>query len=204
MRTPAGITVLFLALSLAAQQAPKNAPGADTDDDEPKPLAPEVLQQVKDVVHRQFGAGFSLAADSPTPVVIADLDGDGIEDIAVVATAKKPPKVESRAGYQMIDPYDEFFGYGNPQMTHHFSAADPERARYLLILHGAGKEGWKTNSPKSKFVVINLSLDHMEVGPFRWKKKKVNAIQIDETSVMSSVLFWDGKKYRWAPGDLAD
>ncbi len=205
MRIRAVLGILVLALPLVAQQATKDIPGADAPDpDDVKPPTPEVLRQVKDVVHRQFGQGFSLAEDSPTPVLLGDFDGDGVEDMAAVVAAKKPPKMLSSAGYQMIDPYDEFFGYGNPRMTNHFSAGDQERVRYLLIVHGAGAEAWRAKTPKSKFVVINLPLDKMGIVPLTWKKKHVNAIELDETSVMSSLLFWDGKRYRWEPGDLSD
>ena len=163
-----------------------------------KPSAEQVLQ-VNDLIHRQFGDGFMLAEDAQPPVLIADFDGDGIEDAAFVASSKKLPHFEAASGYRMIDPYDDFFGYGNPQVTVRFNSTEPERARYLLIIHGTGADAWRSNTPKSKYVIVNLPFETLEVSDFVWKKKPIIGIEAAESSTLSSMLFWDGKKYRWQP-----
>src|SRR5205814_5767427 len=118
---------------------------------------------------------------------------------AFVASSKKLQTVETPAGYRMVDPYDDFFGFKDPHITLRFSGTEPERARYLLIVHGIGAEAWHANSPKSKYVVINLPFDQLELTQFTWKKKHITGIEATETALMSAILFWDGKKYRWEP-----
>ena len=71
----------------------------------------------------------------------------------------------------------------------------------LLIIHGAGAEGWRSEQPKAKFVIINLPFKQIALRKFSMKKKQVMAIYAEEDSAdrMSSTLFWDGKKYRYQP-----
>jgi hypothetical protein len=162
-------------------------------------LSAEQVQRTNDLIHRQFGDSFMLVENAQPPVLTGDFDGDGIEDAAFVASSKKVPHVEAATGYRMVDPYDDFFGYGNPQVTVRFNSSEPGRARYLLIVHGAGAEAWRSSTPKSKYVIVNLPFESLEVSDFVWKKKQVVAIEATETSTLSSMLFWDGKKYRWEP-----
>jgi hypothetical protein len=185
--------ILGVSSALPAQEAHPKSPSQPA-----KPSA-EQVQQVNDVIHRQFGDGFMLAEDAQSPVLIADFDGDGIEDAAFVASSKKLPHVEAAKRYHMVDPYDDFFGYSNPQVTVRFNSTEPERARYLLIIHGTGADAWRSSTPKSKYVIINLPFETLEVSDFVWKKKQIVGIEAAESSTLSAMLFWDGKKYRWEP-----
>ena len=199
MRFSLALSIIFAAQTLLfAQENPSNSKSQSP----PAKPSAEQVEQAKDVIHRQFGEGFMLVANAEASILTGDFDGDGIEDAAFVATSKKLPHVDTAAGYRMIDPYDDFFGFGNPHVTIRFNGTEPDRARYLLIVHGSGAEAWQSSSPKSKYVIINLPFDSLEVTEFIWKKKKkkpITGIEATETSMMSSMLFWDGKKYRWEP-----
>ena len=162
-------------------------------------LSAEQVLQANDLIHRQFGDGFMLVENAQPPMLTGDFDGDGIEDAAFVASSKKVPHVEAPTGYRMVDPYDDFFGYSSPQVTVRFNSSEPGRARYLLIVHGVGAEAWRSSTPKSKYVVINLPFETLEVSDFVWKKKQIVGIEATETTTLSAMLFWDGKKYRWEP-----
>lgn len=198
MRFTLALSLVLILDSLLFGQA--NGNSSKSQSPSPK-ISAEQMQQANDLIHRQFGDGFMLVADAEPSILIGDFDGDGIEDVAFVASSKKLPHIETAAGYHMIDPYDDFFGFSNPQVTIRFNGTEPDRARYLLIVHGSGPEAWRSSSPKSKYVIINLPFDSLEVTEFRWKKKKkpIVGIEATETATLSAMLFWDGKKYRWEP-----
>jgi len=70
----------------------------------------------------------------------------------------------------------------------------------VLVIHGSGKEGWRAEKPKAKFVIINLSFDRVTLSGASLKKKPVAAMRVEESDGVSSLIFWDGKKYKYAPG----
>lgn len=71
----------------------------------------------------------------------------------------------------------------------------------LLVIHGAGPEGWRAATPKAKFVIINLPFKQITVRKLMVKKKSVMAIYAEESGSdeMTSAVFWDGKKYHYQP-----
>lgn len=171
------------------------------------------------LVQKQFGAGFEIVTEPPmakiggakvisdepsnqtwSPLLIGDFDGDGIED-AVIIARNKNALIESDAyNYKVSDPYNEHFGYGTASVTMDFNAHDPVHNLDLLIIHGSGKDGWRAEKPKAKYVVINVPFELASVARATLKKKALDAIRVEESDTMSSLIFWDGKKYRYSPG----
>ncbi len=151
-------------------------------------------------VQKQFGSNCSLIG---VPPVTADLDGDGVEDIVIPARCTSPMMDQAENSYLVIDPYDSFFGYGNPAVTTQFSSEDPLRKGYsLLIIHGSGVDAWRSDVPKAKFMVVNLPFRTVVAKKFSTRKKIQMAIYANETGAgddLMSILFWDGKKYRYQP-----
>lgn len=200
----------FLALATLAfaqtdnSRDPVRLPSAPTAD-VARPSATTTPVALEEVIKKQFGTGFVLASDCPTPFLVTDLDGDGIEDAVIVARSKKVPHEDLQLGYKLIDPYDEYFGFGDTKITAQFALQDPDRAKYLLIIHGSGSESWRAATPKAKFVLINLPFDRLglERVPIS-KKKVVTAISAEETAMMSSMVFWNGKKYKWMPNGIIE
>lgn len=173
-------------------------------------IAPAALAQTSAKTHtnavnnefiqKQFGATCTMLAGPPT--YTADLDGDGTEDAVIVAKCTNPLMDETENNFTVIDPYNSFFGYGDTKATSQFASEDPlARGRVLLIIHGAGAEAWHSDTPKAKFVIINLPFKQIAVKKLMVKKKPVMAIYAEETSAdqMTSTIFWDGKKYRYQP-----
>lgn len=175
-------TLLFFAVTAAAQQPA----GSAVDND---------------FVHKQFGEEFTLVADIPP--AIGDLDGDGIEDIAIVAKGKNPLVDEAEKSYKVLDPYHSFYGLGDPKITTKFSENDDPKYRGLsvLVIHGAGPEAWHSATPKAKFVIINLPFTRMAVKRIKMGKKVQMAIYAQESSEQgeASAVYFDGKKYRYQP-----
>jgi hypothetical protein len=188
----------------AAQEAPKNPgiPALQTRTAAPPAVAASSGQQVdEDFIRQQFGDGVSLIPGAKP--YLRDVDGDGIDDLVIAAISKKPMLDAGEHNYRVIDPYYTFYGYGDPNLTTSFGSEDLQsKNRVILIIHGAGADGWRAEVPKAKFVVINMPFKSVSVRRLQVKKKLViNAIFSEETdsTAVDSVLFWDGKQYKYQP-----
>jgi hypothetical protein len=194
-----GMVLLFLAC-IAPAQSPQPSPTASPAG--AASAAPPDAAQLEALIKQQFGATFAPAAKF-CPLV-ADFDGDGVEDVALVATSKDPIPDSYAFKYQVADPYHAYFGMGDPRFTAGFRA-DPEHSHQLLIIFGSGKEAWRAATPKAKFVLINVPFDSVEVGRMLVSKKKppIFMIKALEARIMDSAIWWDGKKkrWKWEPGD---
>src|ERR1700688_4225101 len=152
-------------------------------------------------IHQQFGDSCSL--EPKWQPMKGDLNGDGSEDIVIVARCKNVFIDQGEKNYQVVDPMDSFFGYGNPSITTSFAPDDPKlRGVSLLVIHGAGADGWRSATPLAKFVIINLPVKTLTVKKMKVKRKKIaTAIYVEEAGAdqMTSAIFWDGKKYHYQP-----
>jgi hypothetical protein len=87
-------------------------------------------------------------------------------------------------------------------LTASFGSEDlMEKNLVILIIHGSGPDAWRADTPKAKFVIINLPFKKVVVRRLQLRKKTVNAIFAEEanSSAGDSVVFWDGKQYRYQP-----
>jgi len=152
-----------------------------------------------DFVQKEFGANCSLVG---LPPLKADLDGDGVEDLVIPARCTSPLMDQGDNDYVVLDPYNSFFGYGNPKVTTAFVADDPARRGYsILVIHGSGPEAWHAATPKAKFMLVNIPFKEVMVKRLSTKKKSRMGIYVNETggNAMTSAIFWDGRKYRYEP-----
>jgi len=170
---------------------------------------PDDLQEI---VKAQFGPDFKVAAeksnglkylkpqaDTWVPFLVADLDGDGIEDAIIVTRCAKPMARAVDFNYTVVDPYFSANGFGDPKITATMNNDDPNQNFIVLIIHGAGAEAWRSPKPKSKFAIVNLPFDSLGITHVVLKKKgpPATALALDEVESSGSVVFWDGKKYKW-------
>jgi hypothetical protein len=156
-------------------------------------------------VQQQFGSEFTLLPDAQA--AFGDLNGDGLEDVVIAARCKNPMLDQAEHNYIVVDPYYDFFGYGDPKVTTTFSEGDPSRrGLVVLVIDGSAKDGWRSATPKAKYVIVNLPYRTISVRKMRLKKKNIEAIYIEEAGEMgdSSAVFFDGRKFRYVPmgGDM--
>jgi hypothetical protein len=168
----------------------------------PKPVVPKIDNEF---VQKQFGNQFTMLSEIPP--VFGDLNGDGVEDVVIAARCKNPMIDQAEHNYKVMDPYYDFFGYGDPKVTTTFSEPIPERrGLVMLIIAGAGPEGWHSAKPGAKYVIVNMPYRSICVRKMKLRKKNIDALYIVEASETgdSSALVYDGRKFRYVPmgGDM--
>ena len=129
------------------------------------------------------------------------MDDDGVIDLVVAARCKNPMADRGDYNFSVIDPYDSFLGYSDVKVTSTFASDEPERRGIsLLIVHGAGTDAWRAEKPKAKFLMINLPFKTLAVKRLELKKRTVLGVYMEEKGEgdgTSSVIYWDGKKYKY-------
>ena len=187
------LPALAFLLTVAAFAQKKQPPPPPARAKSPSPAVTDEL------IHKQFGDNCSLLA-GPAQFV-ADMDGDGIDDLVVAAKCKNPMADKDEYSFIVADPYDSFLGYSDVKVTSTFASDEPDRRGVsLLIIHGAEKDDWRAEAPKGKFLLINLPFKTLVVKRLALKKKTVLGIYMEEKGEgenTSSVIFWDGKKYKY-------
>src|SRR5438270_7358328 len=190
-------STLFFSIAFAqTQPAPpdKTDKDAAAKDAAPKPAdknsaadgAPELPSDLQAIVHKQFGLNFKVAFERATPrrylhevdheipwtpLLITDLDGDGIQDAVIVARVKNAFAGQIPFNYTVIDPYMAAQGYENAMITAGVSTEVPDVSYVVLTIHGAGADGWRAAVPKAKWVMINLPFNTINVAPMPVGKK---------------------------------
>lgn len=193
MSSRTSLLIPAFAVLLASAFAQKKPDVSPTHAKQPSPAV------TNEFVQQQFGENCSLMPGPPQ--FVADLDGDGAEDLVVAAKCKSPMADKDEYDFVVADPYDTFLGFGDVRVTSTFATDAPERRGIsLLIIHGTDKDGWRAEKPKAKFMLINIPFKTVTVKRLALKKKTMLGVYMEETGEgdsTSSVLFWDGKKYRY-------
>jgi hypothetical protein len=200
MRSLIPIALCCLALcvlsspALLAQPAASSATAASS--------ANQAMPDPAAYVAAQFGTTFTV--DPKVPPLFGDLDGDGNEDVVLVATTATPLLSQQQYHFKVEDPYDGYFGTGNVKITSTFTLHFDGSARAILIVFN-----WRqppVQDPKheskhlSKFVLINTPFETLSINPNKMglKKKSVQAMETVDSTSLHSLIFWDGKHWHWS------
>ena len=187
------LPMLILLLTICAVAQKKQPPPPPAPAKHPSPAVTD------EFIQKQFGGNCLLLAGPEQ--FVGDIDGDGIDDLIVAAKCKNPMADKDEFSFTIADPYDTFLGFGDVRVTSTFASDAPERRGIsLLIIHGAEKDAWRSDKPKAKYMLINLPFKTLTVKRLALKKKTMLGVYMEETGEgesTSSVLFWDGKKYRY-------
>lgn len=144
----------------------------------------------------QFGPSFKL--DPKILPMFGDLDGDGNEDLVMVGTSSTPLLSQELFSFKVKDPYDGYFGTGDPRITSQFALHFDGSSRCFLIVFG-----WRLPPPTNskliyKFVLINTPFETASLVNLRLKKKNIQAIDVVDRTTLHALLFWDGKRWHWS------
>lgn len=187
------LPALALLLTVAAAAQKKQPPPPPAHAQSPSPAVTDEL------IHKQFGDNCSLLPGPPQ--FVADMDGDGVDDLVVAAKCKNPMADRDEYSFVVADPYHAFLGYGDVKVTSTFATDEPDRRGItLLIIHGADSDAWRAEKPKAKFLLISLPFKTLTVKRLAQKKKTILGIYMEEQGEgedTSSVIYWDGKKYKY-------
>jgi hypothetical protein len=187
------LPALAFLLTVAAVAQKKEPPPPPAHATHPSPAVTDEL------IHKQFGDNCSLLPGPPQ--FVADMDDDGIDDLVVAAKCKNPMADKDEYSFVVADPYNSFLGYTDVKVTSTFASDEPDRRGLcLLIIHGADKDAWRAEKPKAKYLLINLPFKTLTVKRLAFKKKTILGIYMEEKGEgenTSSVVYWDGKKYRY-------
>ena len=187
------LPALAFLLTVAAVAQKKEPPPPPAHATHPSPAVTDEL------IHKQFGDNCSLLPGPPQ--FVADMDDDGIDDLVVAAKCKNPMADKDEYSFVVADPFNTFLGYSDVKVTSTFASDEPDRRGLcLLIIHGADQDAWRAEKPKAKFLLINLPFKTLTVKRLAFKKKTILGIYMEEKGEgenSSSVVYWDGKKYRY-------
>jgi hypothetical protein len=187
------LLLFVLAFPAATVFAQKSQPVPPAHATQPSPAVTD------EFIQKQFGENCSLLPGPPQ--FVADLDGDGVDDLLVVAKCRNPLADRDEYGFMVADPYDSFLGFGDVKITSTFATDVPERRGIcLLIIEGTQNEAWRAEIPKAKYLLINLPFKSIAIKRLSLRKRTTLGVFMEETGEgdsTSSVVFWDGKKYRY-------
>jgi hypothetical protein len=158
--------------------------------------APSPLADPAAYVASQFGPSFKI--DPKVPPMFGDLDGDGNEDLVLVARSSTPLLSQGLFGFKVADPYDSYFGTGDPRITAQFTLHFDGSSRCFLIVFGWRLPPQSKSRQTSKFVLINTPFESASMVDLRLKKKKIQAIDAIDRTSLHALLFWDGRRWRWS------
>ena len=163
----------------------------------------EVPAWLNELVVKQFGKEFEIFPNDHQVLFTGDLDGDGIEDAVIVVRSEHPLLGASSHNFVPLSPEEDYYGWGKASTFAGSQTVRWEEQRILLIIHGSGPQAWRSETPKAKFVMVNLPFEKIQLTVAKIKKR-TEAVISGDSMTFSATIFWDGKKYKFDPTGTID
>ena len=196
----------------------------------PSPLTPPILQatatpieanqspgpppkpdEVRDAMARVFDKTVALDEHQVPGFFMGDFNGDGSEDLAVVSRPSENsiPEINNElANWTLEDP--RTVPIPGTKAAEQKLPAKPVRAEksdsLLAIIHGVGKQGWRSHEARQTFLLKNgagsnmlvLTRTKLRTGAGNAHLPPLRGDAISQTlGGRSGLLFWTGAKYAW-------
>ena len=205
--------LLALSLLALAANASANARGLAT---QAKQTKLPSQSDLTNALQTAFGSTVEAVTTFKPFYLTADFNGDGAEDV-LIAVRIKGHRSELQKDVKLLNP----FGYGAKLTFPADPVATPTLA--IAIIHG-GKGGWQSSSAAGKFLLVGESpvlilendratsaypegrIDLMSIinkrgrrprGALRAPAAARGDAVLLGTEAADSILYWNGKTYRW-------
>jgi hypothetical protein len=211
-----GLVFVFAGCAQKPQQVERPvatpAPAAANATPTPFPkLPPPSTAEVRQAMQRIFGDVLSFTAE-PGSFIVGDLNGDGSEDLAVIArpVPNKLDEINSEVANWIIQdtrqaiipsPKQTVVKLDKPDLPKVFAGET-----VLAIIHGYGAKGWRNPNARQAFLVKNAAGKFEGTAP-SISERTIRAMGLPvETDVIKVVrenkkgfVFWTGGFYAWHP-----
>jgi len=177
-----------------------------------KQKAPPQKDEVAGAITRVFVKTVSFEESSGTPFVAGDFNGDGSQDLAVLVKPNEGSLSDVNnelANWTLEDPAQIPIP-GTPE-ANQLIPPKPVKAQpndsLLAIIHGAGKEGWRSPEARQTYLLRTGGGSGLSVrslaslrGDKAAKLPPLRGDAVTETvKGRSGLIFWTGARYAWFP-----
>lgn len=204
-----------IATASPAVPASSPTPNMSVTPDDAHALSPPNPAEARGAVARVYGNAVVVDTSSAPGFITGDFNGDGSQDIAIVAKPAKGKLEELNselANWILEDPRqaappDNHSSDAQPTVK----AVEPLKVQQndllLIVIHGYKQDGWRNAEAKQSYLLRNSVGQMMSAQPVRElqslagnriKLPRQNGDIIRETlSGQQGFIYWTGAKYAW-------
>lgn len=219
MKTARAASVLLafaaVAIAFAARSGPRGRAelrppvppvAAVTPPPAPLKLPPPTAEEVMSAIDRAFGGAVQIAP--PPRVLVGDLNGDRLEDLAVPVRPETGRLDDLNDGLANCWVQDALEGPPSDVPVGQASLAEVEPADVLLaVLHGYGPHGWRDDRARQCYLVRHATGAPFETRSRAWLEPWVGltpaGMPLPGDVILASAgrragfVQWTGARYRW-------
>lgn len=211
-----GLAFVFAGCAQKPQRVEKAVPTPTPVAANPAPtpfpkLPPPSMTEVREAMQRIFGDVLSFTSE-PGSFIVGDLNGDGSEDLAVVArpVSNKLDEINSEVANWIIQDTRQAIIPSPKQTVVKMDKAELPKViageTVLAIIHGYGAKGWRNAQARQAYLIKNAAGQFEGTSP-SISERAIRAMRLPvETDVIKVVrenkkgfVFWTGGFYAWHP-----
>jgi hypothetical protein len=175
---------------------------------------PPAPDEARAAVERVYKRAVVIDKDHPGPLVVGDFNGDGSEDIAIAVrpVAEMLGEINSEFANWIVEDPRRFAPSDTPTtvkppLSESGRVKVEQRDALLAIIHGYGRDGWRSTEATQSYLLKNAAGDGMRAVPLRSfpsalkvKQKGANSkadIISEKLAGVAGFLYWASGKYAW-------